>query len=152
MTHDDGSRWRRGGPWPSSLVYAVYQQSIFVVVCKTMLGFQLLSLDLICSNGTLVARPVEVDDRTGVIDDRVIGIKTLSCHRVKLLVTVTTCSELVFRDNAIRAPIAVLIDPSVPVKSTAAKNDVAIFIFLTSFLCILTTDIATFIPSRGILP
>jgi len=38
------------------------------------------------------------------------------------------------------------------VKSKAAKNDVAIFIFLTSFLCILTTDIATSVPAGGILP
>src|SRR6266404_4960795 len=45
--------------------------------------------------------------------------------------------------------MAVLIDPSVPVKSTAAKNDVAIFIFLTSLLCILTTDSATFIPAEA---
>ena len=36
---DDGSRWRRGGPWPSSLVCAVYQQSVLVIVRKTMLGF-----------------------------------------------------------------------------------------------------------------
>ena len=42
-----------------------------------MLGFQLLILDLIFPNGTLVARPVEVDDSAGVIDDRVIGIKGL---------------------------------------------------------------------------
>ena len=52
---DDGSRWRRGGPWPSSLLYAVYQQSVLVIVRKTMLGFQLLSLDLIFPNGILAA-------------------------------------------------------------------------------------------------
>ena len=68
-----------------------------------MLGVQFLILDLIVPNGILVARPVEVDDSAGVIDDRVIGIKALSRHRVKLLVTVTICSELVFRDNAISA-------------------------------------------------
>ena len=79
------------------------QQSILVIGRKTMLGFQLLILDLIFPNGTLVARPVEVDDSPGVIDDRVIGIKARARHRVKLLVTVTICSELVFRDHAIRA-------------------------------------------------
>src|SRR6266850_4098674 len=100
---NDGSRWRRGGPWPSSLFYAVYQQSILVIVFKTLLGFPFLLLDLIFPNGILVARTVEVDDRAGVIDDRVIGIKARSRHRVKLLVTVTICSQLVFRDNAIRA-------------------------------------------------
>ena len=36
---DDGSRWRRGGPWPSSLLDAVYQQSVLVIVRKVMLGF-----------------------------------------------------------------------------------------------------------------
>ena len=41
-----------------------------------MLGFQLLILDLIFPNGILVARPVEVDDSAGIIDDRVIGIKS----------------------------------------------------------------------------
>ena len=50
-----------------------------------MLGFQLLILDLIFPNGTLVARPVEVDDSAGVIEDRVIGIKSLSRHRCELL-------------------------------------------------------------------
>ena len=50
--------------------------SIHVIVRKMMLGFQLLILDLIFPNGTLVARPVEVDDSAGVIDDRVIGIKS----------------------------------------------------------------------------
>src|SRR5437762_2159504 len=103
MTLDDGSRWRRGWPRPSSLLHAVYQQSVLVVVGETMLGFELLSLDLIFPDGILVARPVEVDDVTGLSEGRVIAIKTLCRHRGKLLVTVTTCSELVFRDNAIRA-------------------------------------------------
>jgi hypothetical protein len=38
--------------------------------------------------------------------------------------------------------------PSVPVKSRAAKNDVAIFIVLTSFHCVMTTGSAKLIPSE----
>ena len=46
------------------------------------------------------------------------------------------------------ASVAVLTTPIVPVKSTAAKIDVAIFVSLTSFLCILIIDIARSVPGE----
>ena len=46
------------------------------------------------------------------------------------------------------APVAVLIGPSVAVKSKAAITDVAIFMFLTSFLCGMIIDIAKVHTSR----
>ena len=48
------------------------------------------------------------------------------------------------------ALIAVLIDPSVPVRSKAAINDVAIFIFSPPFLCVMTTASAMFIPAEAL--
>src|SRR5258706_14944583 len=95
----DGVEEGRGPP----LHYAVYQQLIFIIVGKTMLGFQLLIVDLIMPNGTLAARTVEVDGSAGAINDRFSTIKTLTRHRAKLLVTVPICRHLIFRDNAIRA-------------------------------------------------
>src|SRR5437764_12989339 len=67
----------------------------------TMLGFQFLSLDLIFPNRILVARPVEVDDIPGAVEDRVVGSQTLFRHRWKLLVTVTPCGELIFLENTV---------------------------------------------------
>jgi len=49
--------------------------------------------------------------------------------------TVNYLQRVVFETTP-SAAIAVLIDPSVPVKSKAAKNDVGDFHILTSFLCI----------------
>src|SRR5438093_12140359 len=67
----------------------------------TMLGFQFLSLDLIFPNRILVARPVEVDDIPGAVEDRVGGSQTLFRHRWKLPVTVTACGELIFLENTV---------------------------------------------------
>ena len=86
---------------PSSLGYAVGQQSILIIVRKTMLLFELLLLDLILPDGILIARPVEVDDGPGVSKGGVIAIKTPCRHRRELFMTVTTRRELVFRDNTV---------------------------------------------------
>jgi len=68
-----------------------------------MLRFELLLLDLIFPNGTLITWPVVVNDVPGVSQGGILAIKALCRHRCELLMTVITRSELVFRENTVLA-------------------------------------------------
>ena len=112
-----------------------------------MLGFQFLLLDLIFSNGILVTRPVEIDHVTcaRVFQSWLTVVQSALADGWKFLVTVTTSSELILRENAICTGCSVDYSQCT-VKSTAAKIDVAIFMFLTSFLSSMIIDNARSIP------
>jgi hypothetical protein len=97
-------------------------------------------LALILAKRIFVARSVKVDDIViaWICENRMISRQGVLTYRRKPQVTVTAWSIRLLVDNP-AAAIAVPLAPSVPIKSRPAKNDVAIFMMVTSFLFVSST-------------